>query len=115
MTIDFNALKSAGWQGSSIPSGATSYTKNSDGSFTFKIDGKDVKYNASGSVFEVSAQSDNKSPTGIIPFNIGSTSIWGGGFGRKWLVIHCQGVFPYLFLIVSLAPFLIKRSAIVKF
>lgn len=92
MTIDINALKSAGWQGSSVPSGATSYTKNSDGSFTFKINGKDVKYNASGSVFEASAQSDNKSPAGIIPFNIGTTSIWGGGFGSQ----IDTGAFSYL-------------------
>ena len=32
----------------------------------------------------------------------------------KLLLMHCQGVFPSLFVIVSLAPFLIKISAISK-
>ena len=85
MAIDFNALKSAGWQGSSVPSGATSYTKNSDGSFTFQINGKDVKYNASGSVFETSSVTSSNAPAATgsgnsASFNIGS-SIFGGGFG----------------------------------
>ena len=86
MAIDFNALKSAGWQGSSIPSGATSYTKNSDGSFTFQINGKDVKYNASGSVFEASSATSGNAPAAsasgnAAPFYIASPSIFGGGFG----------------------------------
>lgn len=51
MPIDIQTLRSAGWQGSSVPSGATGYTKNSDGSFTFNINGRSVRYNASGSIF----------------------------------------------------------------
>ena len=97
MTIDINALKSAGWQGTSVPSGATSYTKNSDGSFTFQIDGKDVKYNASGSVFETSPTPTETTPvsSGSLPvFNFNAASIFGGSFGNQNFDIGTMSYFP---------------------